>query len=104
MNPIIEKVARATNHAESEPHKAETGYGDIYGWDDVMPAVRERHYAIARAAIRATLEHLKDHPSERVICEGESAASIGIGKPSDDEALPRVWKAMLSQALAELDA
>jgi len=48
---MIERVARAMFHAECEPHKAVTGYGDTFGWDDAMPAVRERLLASAAAAI-----------------------------------------------------
>jgi hypothetical protein len=33
-------------------------------------------------------------PTPRMVSEGESAASVGIGKPNDDEAIPRVWRAM----------
>jgi hypothetical protein len=89
MNPIIEKVALAI---------LDSGEGCLSGAAYVDP------HKSARAAIRATLEGLRDNVSERVISEGESAASIGIGKPSDDEAMPRVWKAMINQAIAELDA
>ena len=49
--PGEEDVARALFHAECEPHKAETGYGDIFGWDDAMPAVRNRHRDAARAVL-----------------------------------------------------
>lgn len=38
--------------------------------------------------------------SARMVIEGESAASIGIGKSSDEEALPRAWHAMIDAALA----
>jgi hypothetical protein len=51
---------------------------------------------MAMAAIEAMRE-----PSERMIAEGESLASIGIGKPSDDEALPRIWRGMIDAALNE---
>lgn len=49
----VEQVARAMLHAECETLKAETGYGKLWGWDDVMPAVRARHLAAARVAIEA---------------------------------------------------
>lgn len=50
---MIERIARAMFHAECEPHKATTGYGDTFGWDDAMPSVRERLTKNARAAIEA---------------------------------------------------
>lgn len=49
--PGVEEMAAALFHAESEPHNDETGYGDVYGWDDVMPAVRSRHLAGATAIL-----------------------------------------------------
>jgi hypothetical protein len=39
-----------------------------------------------------------------MISEGESAASFGIGKPVDDQAIPRVWNAMLDAALSRSQA
>lgn len=96
MTGIVEHVARATNHAESEPHKTETGYGDIYGWDDVMPAVRERHLLIARAAIRATLEHARDNISRNMY----RAASDALVPPGDAAAC---FVAMTEALLEELD-
>jgi hypothetical protein len=40
-------------------------------------------------------------PTPRMVSEGESAATVGIGKPNDDEAIPRVWHAMWSSRLGE---
>jgi hypothetical protein len=48
----------------------------------------------ARAAIAAMRE-----PTPLMVCLGESAASSGIGKPINEEALPRVWFAMIDAAL-----
>ena len=77
MTTMIERVARAIDECQEWPAKT----------------YRAR---MAMAAIEAMRE-----PSERMISEGESLASIGIGKPSDDEALPRVWRGMIDTALNE---
>lgn len=53
------------------------------------------HYA-AVAAIQAMRE-----PTERMVSEMESAASFGIGRPVDDEAIPRVWTWAIDAALKE---
>ena len=39
-------------------------------------------------------------PTDLMASEGESAASYGIGKAEDDEAIRRVWRAMLAAAPA----
>jgi hypothetical protein len=52
-NELIERVARALHHAEASASADVTGYGDVWGWDDLMPAVRERHLGAARTAIEA---------------------------------------------------
>jgi hypothetical protein len=49
---------------------------------------------LGQAAIEAMRE-----PTSRMVSEGESAASFGIGKPVDDEAIPRVWRAMIGAAM-----
>lgn len=33
-----------------------------------------------------------------MIAEGESAASFGIGRPTSDDAIPKVWSWMLAAA------
>jgi hypothetical protein len=48
---------------------------------------------------RAAIEAMRQ-PTEAMIAEGESAASFGIGKPTDDEAVTRVWQCMIDAALA----
>jgi hypothetical protein len=40
-------------------------------------------------------------PTPRMVSEGESAATVGIGKPNDDEAIPRVWRAMWAARFGE---
>ena len=62
----------------------------------VMRAANRNRLARALRALHAA------GPSEGMVREGESAASFGIGKPTDDEALPRVWKSMLAQLIAEI--
>lgn len=37
-------------------------------------------------------------PTSRMCAAGESAASFGIGKVNDDEAIKRVWRDMLAAA------
>lgn len=49
--PSEEEIARALLHAECEPDKDETGYGEIWGWEDIMPPVRHRLIAQARAIL-----------------------------------------------------
>lgn len=51
---------------------------------------------IAKAAIKA----MRD-PTAWMISEGESLATMGIGRAEDDEALPRVWRGMIDVALKE---
>jgi len=50
---------------------------------------------IARAAL-ATVAKALENVTPGMVANGESAASIGIGKPVDDEAIPRIWSAMLA--------
>lgn len=79
MTTMIEKVAEAILREQQNNRSA-------------FPDNRD----LARAAIEAMIE-----PTERMIAEGESAASFGIGRPADEEALPRVWKWMIEAALKE---
>jgi hypothetical protein len=79
MNPIIEKVALAI---------LDSGEGCLSGAAYVDP------HKSARAAIRATLEHLKEHPPEVMQPRGD-------WDYGDEE---RVFRSILSQAIAELDA
>lgn len=88
---MIERVARATFHAECEPHQEETGYGSVWGWLDVMPSVRERHLSIARAAIGAMLE-----PTEAMI---EAGVTADHGKTLG-ERVTNCHTAMISAALS----
>lgn len=70
---MIEKVARATFHAECDPHKDETGYQSLWDWIDVAPSVRERHLTIAKAAIEAMREPTK------VMIDAVEAAEVASG-------------------------
>lgn len=72
---------------------------------DLTSAFPDEVHAWSASGIVATvLRTLKEHgPSEGMIEAGESAASVGIGKPVDEEALPRVWRAMLTAAIEEAD-
>ena len=87
MRTMVEKVARAIGIS--------LGEGDT-PWEKCGSGFKEICTDAARAAIEAMME-----PTPRMISEGESAASIGIGKPADDEALPRVWNWMIQAALKE---
>lgn len=113
MTEMVEKVALAMFHAECEPHKAVTGYGDTFGWDDAMPTVRDRLLASARAAIEAMRE-----PTEAMISAGKDADWVGEVESragfsimpdntpdwnsDDDQAVisrPGIWQAMIAAAL-----
>jgi hypothetical protein len=52
------------------------------------------HVREACAAVEAMRE-----PTARMVSEGESVASFGIGKPTDEQAIPNVWRAMIETAL-----
>lgn len=96
---LIERVARAMFHAECEPHKAVTGYGDTFGWDDAMPAVRDRLMASARAAIGAMRE-----PTDLMIKaaeDGDDQGSSIYGDPFTPLPHDEAWKAMIDAALQE---
>jgi len=62
--PSEEEIARLLFHVECEPHNAETGYGDIFGWDDAMPAVRNRHRDSARAVLKLLAPILAEKEAE----------------------------------------
>lgn len=82
---MIERVARAI----AEVAFAETHEGDAASeWDRVVP--------LARAAIQAMRE-----PTDKMIAQMESAASIGIGRPNDEKAIPRLWGWAIDAALSE---
>lgn len=53
-----------------------------------------------RGLARAVIEAMRE-PTARMISEGESAASIGLRKPTDDEGVPRVWRYMIDAALKD---
>ncbi len=91
MSEMIERVARSMFHAENEPHKAETKYGELWDWLDVMPAVRERHMTNARAAIKAMRE-----PTEEMIEKGSDARRPGNSRWGNSHG---TWKAMIDAAL-----
>lgn len=76
-NETIDKTFNALAEAARTHHGVAPGYS-------ITKALKDSGYVIV------PLE-----PTARMISEGESAASFGIGKPVDDEALPRVWRAML---------
>lgn len=102
MTTMVERVARALTETQirtanelfklTNPRRVRTEERIIAavesGW-----RLNEKD---ARAAIEAMME-----PTPRMISEGESAASFGIGRPHDDEAVPRVWEWMLQAALKE---
>ncbi|QND42941.1 hypothetical protein HB770_20745 [Rhizobium leguminosarum bv. viciae] len=65
-------------------------------WEKTDQGTRDLHMEWAKAAIEAMRT-----PTEAMISEMESAASFGIGKPNDDEAIPRVWQWGIDAALKE---
>jgi hypothetical protein len=86
MNPPIEKVARAMEDVGSMSSYASKGL------------LRE---ARARAAIRATLEHLRDNISEGVSEQAYTEANAWV---NDCAKFDDILRAAFSQAIAELDA
>jgi hypothetical protein len=54
--------------------------------------------AVLSAIERSGFKVVPVEPTERMIAEGESAASFGIGKPTTDGAIKQVWDWMLSAA------
>lgn len=91
MNPIIEKVARAM-HADFE---------HIIPWNECRKGAKQYDRELARAAIRATLEHLRDNVSEGMITSGEEICGIYV---ISKDAQGDLFKAMVRQALDELEA
>ncbi len=90
MNPIIEKVARAIcTQAERDWDKLE--YMDPQQWE---------YEDQAKVAIRATLEHLRVNVSDEMELAGLKAGNY----VNDGEAMKSEFRAMIKQAIAELDA
>jgi hypothetical protein len=77
MSEKLDQVAKAISEADDS-------------WDG------EDYRVLARAAIEAMRE-----PTDRMVSEGESAASFGIGKPTSEDAIPRVWSEMIDAALKD---
>jgi len=94
VSEMIERVAKATFHAESEPHKLTTGYGELWGWLDVMPAVRERHLSMARAAIAAMTE-----PTEEMKDAGAEEDDESHSEMAPTTAVHLIYRAMIKEAL-----
>lgn len=106
MNPIIEKVARAARDADAAAYKSANPGVDAGAIDLASSRMFESSYVpIARAAIRATLEHLKENVSDKAAFAGMLAIvgdKIDYGSDPDDAIA--CFKAVCSQAIAELDA
>jgi hypothetical protein len=83
MNPIIEKVARAIADANMED------YAELKALHDEM----------SRAAIRATLEGLLENESATALSKADAAYM-----DASEDGLLVFYRAMISQAIAELDA
>jgi hypothetical protein len=91
---MVEKVARALASAHGEDLDTM-----VFSLEELRSVPCWQVYASdARAAIAAMRE-----PTSRMVNEGESAASFGIGKPNDDEAVPRVWFWMIDAALGNTE-
>ena len=97
MSDMIERVARAMHHAECQPHREHTGYGDTWQWEDAMPAVRERHLAAARAAIEAMREPTEEMV-ESVRDHDNYWGYYADGRPSGPD---NCWRGMIDTALSE---
>lgn len=83
MNEMVERVAAALDKAAIEwCAKTQEGMAD-------MPAE-----LLAQAAIEAMRE-----PTQDMVWEGESAASLYLCKPQNDEGVPHVWREMIRAAL-----
>lgn len=82
---MVEQMARAMLAAEA---RADVGYGDVWGWEDIMPQVRDRLLAAARAALAA-----QRTPTPGMVEAGEW--------PAEDDGAVACWKAMIDAALTE---
>lgn len=94
MTTMIEKVAR---------HMAAKHYANRFGKPIDDPHVTKNvkgNWQIWRADAVSAIEAMRE-PTPRMISEMESAASFGIGRPNDDEAVPRVWQWGIDAALNE---
>jgi hypothetical protein len=103
MNPIIEKVARAVYDGLEEADPS-AFIGTFKTDRDVTIDGKFSLPTVARAAIRATLEHLRDNVSEGMVetCN-EQIGYMGDGDVNTDS-LENGIRAIFSQAIAELDA
>jgi len=96
-HPMIVAMAKAINHAECEPNKDITGYGEIWGWEDVLPPVRLRCFALARAALTALLD-----PSPDMVEAGHYAVvAVSDNESDSDDDARDCFTAMITTALGE---
>ncbi len=93
---MIESVARAAYAKTIEIVTITRPGAPFMAWDELPEEQRRLSMAGARAGMEALM-----NPSARMIAEGESAASFGIGKPTSDDTIPKVWQWMLRAALDE---
>ena len=96
MSEMIERVARAIRPEAFEPI---TEGARTAGMTEFLEKCRERGVEQALKRARAAIEAMRE-PTEAMVASGESAASFGIGKPKDDDAIPRVWRWMIDAALS----
>lgn len=87
VSEMVERVAKAIHGA----------YWDE-DWYRMDPNGVERALTLQQA--RAAIEAMRE-PNTAMIAQGESAASFGIGQPTDEEAIPRVWHWMIDAALSK---
>ena len=70
--------------------------------EDFEPYQDAAHAAIrAYEAARGDVVVVPREPTPAILSAMESAASQGIGKPADDEAIPHVYRAMIAAAKGE---
>jgi len=90
MSDMIERVAKAIF---LEAFRGMDQSDGAVPWEQANEIVKPMYRRCAAAALKEI-----ENPTARMISEGESAATVGIGKPVDEEAIPRIWRAMHAAA------
>jgi len=102
MNELVERIGRVAAEtverggwigSSDDAYKAWIKRGDLKTGNAILSEIAAAGYAVVPV-----------EPTPKMIAEGESAASFGIGKPTSDDAIPMVWKWMLSASRPVSDA